>query len=211
MMVEPHAFDYKLCLQEAREFQTFLGAQQTLRERSEVLPFFKARKHLSAFMGAYNSQIFNYNRLAHEYNFFGDFACDLVAGDWDRRSYVLVEFEDARPNSIFKTRGRRTPEWSPRLEHGFSQLVDWFYKLGTQRDSTDFEQRFGARSVQFIGLLVIGRRHPLGPREQGRLGWRQRHVLVNGHPVHCLTFDDLCEAVLERLRYLPGLGRSRKR
>src|SRR5258708_1905824 len=169
------------------------------------------RKHLSAFMGIYNAQICKYSRVAHEYSLFGDFACDLVAGDWDRRSYVLVEFEDARPNSIFKTRTRGTPEWAPRFEHGFSQLVDWFYKLDTQRDSANFEQRFGARIVHFSGLLIVGRKQDFGPREQGRLDWRQRRVLVNSHAVHCMTFDDLCEAMLERLRYLPGLRKPRSR
>ena len=24
---------------------------------------------------------------------------------------------------------KATPDWSPRFEHGFSQLVDWFFKL----------------------------------------------------------------------------------
>ena len=199
MMLEPIAFDYARCHDEAREFQTFLGSRTTLKERDEILPFFKARKHLSAFLGAYSTKAIVYDRVAHEYPLFGDFACDLVAGDWSRRAYTFVEFEDAAPESIFVKRRRNTPEWSPRFEQGFSQIVDWFYKLYTQRHAPDFEERFGGRAIDTSGLLVVGRRQDFGPREKDRFSWRDRCVAVNGNRVQCLTFDDLCEDVLARL------------
>ncbi len=159
MMLTPLAFRYDQCLQEAQELQKFLGSHTTLRERDQILPFFKARQHLSAFLSVYNARARHYDRVAHEYPLFGDFTCDLVAGDWSKSAFVFVEFEDAAPNSIFaKKKGKNTLEWSQRFEHGFSQIVDWFYKLDTQRHSPDFEQRFRSRDVHVSGLLVVGRK-----------------------------------------------------
>lgn len=199
MMLEPIAFSYEQCLDEAREFQTFLGSHTSLKERDEILPFFKVRKHLSAFMGVYSSHIYEFNCVAHEYPLFGDFTCDLVTGDWNRKAYIFVEFENAEPNSIFIKKSRNVPEWAPRFEHGFSQIVDWFYKLDTQRHTPDFEERFKDRAIDISGLLIVGRKQDLGPREKDRLNWRERRVDINGNKIYCMTFDDLCERILFRL------------
>ena len=120
---------------------------------------------------------------------------------------VFVEFEDARPNSIFK-KSKPTPEWSPRFEHGFSQILDWFYKLDTQRHPADFESRFGARAIHVSGLLVVGRRQNLEARERDRLAWRRQRVAVNGWQINSMTFDDLCEDTLERLAVYPLLKKT---
>lgn len=205
MMLEPIAFSHARCLDEAREFQTFLGSRTILKERDEILPFFKMRKHLSAFLGVYSPPTIRYDRIAHEYPLFGDFTCDLVAGDWSRRAYTFVEFEAAAPDSVFVKRRRNTPEWSPRFEQGFSQIVDWFYKLDTQRHLPDFEERFGARVIHASGLLVVGRKQDFGPRERDRLHWRQDHIAVNGKRIDCMTFDDLCEDMLARLSGFPTI------
>jgi hypothetical protein len=200
MMLAPLVFDANECLREAQEMQVFLGAQTTLRERDEILPFFKARRQLSAFLCVNNPRAIEYNRVAHEYPLFGDFTCDLVTGDWMRGAYVFVEFENAAPNSIFSQKSRSTPEWSNRFEHGFSQILDWFYKLDTQRHNPEFEQRFGRRDLAITGLLVVGRKQDLGPREKDRLAWRHQHVSVAGLQIYSMTFDDLCEDVLARLQ-----------
>ena len=142
---------------------------------------------------------------------FGDFTCDLVAGDWTRRAYVFVEFENAAPNSIFVQKTRATPEWSPRFEHGFSQILDWFYKMDTQRHNPDFEQKFGSRDLHVSGLLVVGRRQDFGAREKDRLSWRCQHVTVHGKHIYSMTFDDLCEDALERLSSLPALKKAFKK
>jgi hypothetical protein len=208
MMLTPLAFSHEQCLKEALEFQAFLGSHTTLKERDEVLPFFRARQHLSAFLGVNNARAVQYDRFAHEYDIFGDFTCDLVAGDWTRRAYVFVEFENAEPNSIFVQKRRTTPEWSSRFEHGFSQILDWFYKMDTQRHNPDFEQRFGSRDPHVSGLLVVGRRQDFGPREQDRLSWRHQHVTVHGKQIYAMTFDDLCEDTIARLTTYPALRRT---
>jgi hypothetical protein len=192
-------FDYGQCLREAQEFQAFLGNHTTLKERDEILPFFKERRHLSTYLGANSGQVIHYDRFAHEFDIFGTFTCDLVAGDWAKRAYVFVEFEDAAPNSIFVQTQRKTREWSRRFEHGSSQLLDWFYKMDVERHTPQFEQEFGTRDPHFSGLLVVGRRQDLGPMEQDRLTWRHQHLTVNGKQIHSMTYDDLCEDTLARL------------
>jgi len=155
-------FNHEQCLREAQEFKEFLGDHTRLKEREEVLPFFKARRHLSAFLGAYNGLVIDYDRFAHEFDIFGPFICDLVAGCWASRAFVFVEFENAAPDSIFVQRRRKTLEWSPRFEHGFSQILDWFYMMDIARHTPHFEQEFGTRDPYVSGLLVIGRRQDIG-------------------------------------------------
>jgi hypothetical protein len=205
MKLTPLAFSNEQCLREAQEFKAFLGAHTTLKERDEILPFFKARHHLSAFLGAYNGLVIHYDRFAHEFDIFGSFACDLVAGDWAKRAYVFVEFEDAAPNSIFVQTRRKTLEWSPRFEHGFSQILDWFYKMDIERHTPQFEQEFGTRDPHVSGLLVVGRRQDIGIQERDRLDWRHRHLTVHGKQIHSMTYDDLCEDTLERLATFSAL------
>lgn len=198
-------FDVEQCRREAEELRMFLATNTTLKERQDILPFFKQRKHLSAFLGSYHPGVVRRDLLAHELSLFGDFSCDLAVGDSKNKAYLFIEFEDAAPDSLFVQKaGKATPEWSSRFEHGFSQFVDWFFKLHEQGNTVGFEELFGARSIQHLGLLVIGRNASLGKREQERLLWRQEHVQVNSRQIHCKTFDQLCDDVLDRLVQFPS-------
>jgi hypothetical protein len=173
------------------------------------LPFFRARNHLSAYLGSYHPGIVRYDLVAHELPLFGDFVCDLVVGDSKSKAFAFIEFEDAAPESIFVKKGAKaTPEWAPRFEKGFSQLVDWFFKLHEQGPTPTFESLFGSRTVQALGLLVIGRTETLAPREVQRLWWRQEHVVVHSKQVYCKTFDQLCEDLLDRLKQYPRAERA---
>jgi len=51
-------FDPEQCHKEAMELQALLEANPTLAEREEILPFFKARLQLSAFVGSYHPECF---------------------------------------------------------------------------------------------------------------------------------------------------------
>ena len=98
---------------------------------------------------------------------------------------------------------KATPDWSMRFEHGFSQLVDWFFKLHEQGQTVDFEHKFGSRTIQHLGILLVGRTEHLGKREQQRLRWRQEYVLLNSKQVHCKSFDQLRDDLLDRLEQFP--------
>ena len=121
--------DFAQCGTELDKFRQLLDARDELSERKDVLPFFKKRRHLSALMGLLAADLITPTRLAYEFSIFGDFTCDVAIGGSRKGSYCLVEFEDGRSDSVFRKAGRKaTREWSPRFEHGYGQIIDWFWK-----------------------------------------------------------------------------------
>jgi hypothetical protein len=203
--LEPLNFDPNECRRQVEELRDLLTAKKVLREKNDILPFFRARKHLSAYLGSYDLNW--YDRIAHEFRIEESFICDLIVGDSKERRYTFVEFEDATPTSIFvKREGKHTPEWSRRFEHGFSQLVDWFYKLDDIRHTTGFHTVFGTEPIDYTGLLVVGRHKSLDLRERRRLEWRTRYVQIQSQRVRCITFDQLCDDLLDRLDNLRTLS-----
>ncbi len=50
---------------------------------------------------------------------------DFVVGNNAARKFVLVEFENGQHDSLFKGGKSNYRYWSPRLEHGFGQIIDW--------------------------------------------------------------------------------------
>ena len=197
---EDHQFNLARCKQEVNELKKLLADSDELGETKHIRPFFRARKDLSAFIGSYNSNIARFDQIAFEYNLFGDFASDLVVGDREKCAYNFVEFEDAGPNSLFvKEGGRAARAWSPRLEHGFGQIIDWFYRLHDFNKSDSCQARFGKRSIDFTGTLVVGRDQHMDDGERLRLEWRRRHVVVNSRAVFCVTFDELLDDLQSRL------------
>lgn len=193
-------FEPRSCRSQLAELQQLLQSKPSLSERDDILPFFRKRHHLSAFVASYHTKINRFDRVAFEYDLFGDFTADLVVGDSAKKSYCFVEFEDAKPNSIFETKvGKSSPEWSSRFEKGFSQIIDWFWKLDDLEKTDDFENRFNGRTIDYMGLLIIGRNEYLEPRERKRLNWRQQNIILNSKHIYCLTFDELYDDLLFRL------------
>lgn len=199
-------FCAKTCDKELAAFKRLLDAKQELSEKDDILPFFKKHTNLAVLIGSMHPLIANVDGRAHEYDLFGDFACDLVVRDSAQRTYVLLEFEDAIEKSVFCKGTKYTHEWGSRFEHGFSQLVDWFWCIEDKQKTTDFAHRFGGPEARFVGMLVVGRRCFLQKREQDRLSWRSDKVLVNSRPVICLTFDDLYERLRDKLTNLQQIA-----
>ncbi|MFO0954151.1 MAG: DUF4263 domain-containing protein [Isosphaeraceae bacterium] len=176
-------------------------ARPNLKERRDILPFFKARPHLCGFMGTYNPNITNYKHILYacEFDIFGDHVADLVVGDAANHAYCFIEFEDATETSVFKKSRGPTPGWSPRFEHGFSQLVDWILWLENNRGNTAFQARFNARIIHYNMLLVIGRdRHLASKGLKECLDWRTEQVVVASKKFNCITFDGLYNDLRER-------------
>jgi hypothetical protein len=184
------------CKVELAEFKSLLESKTALSERKDILPFFKARKHLAALVGAYNPKINRFDRIANEFSLFGDYACDLVVGDSISHNFCFVEFEDASPTSVFtKKKGKSTPEWSSRFDHGFSQILDWFLVLEDLKRTGLHKSKFELDVIQYVGLLVIGRRKDLDDAQYERLVWRSEEVRVGSRQVNCITFDDLYDTL----------------
>lgn len=143
----------------------------------------------------------NYDRIAHEFDIWGDFKTDLAIGDSRYNAYCFIEFEDAANDSIFKTvKGKATTEWADRFEHGLSQIVDWFYKLEDQRSTRDFRAKFGGENVTYTGILVVGRSHAISDKDYSRLNWRSDKMILNSVPILSVTFDELYEKLYDRIR-----------
>lgn len=180
------------CKEELNEFRYLLkDPQKELSEYDDLLPLFKKSKQLISLLGSFHPGISVTDMIAWEFDL-DDYYCDFVVGDKNRGAFCFVEFEDAKNNSVFVPRERFAPEWSPRFEHGFSQLVDWAFKVHDMEKSVDtFEERFGTRITDFMSLLVIGRDSFLDTREINRLKWRCHNVVVDSQQVRCVTFDQL--------------------
>ena len=197
--------DIKKCLFELEEFEKLLLNNKELKESKDILPFFKQRLHLSAFIGFYVPQIIRFNQIKHEFTFFGDFRADLAVGDSVNNTYCFIEFEDATEDSIFVEKGRSTSDWSPRFEHGFSQIIDWFWKIDDFNNTSEFRSIFGSENIEFCGILVIGRDDFLSDLETARLKWRLNKVLVDSRKVICRTFDQLARDTRNRLSRYPKI------
>jgi hypothetical protein len=195
-----HAWNPLRCLRELEKLRKLLTNRRTLSERGVVLPLFRQCLQLSALLGYYHPGMNQVNRLAFEFDLFGDFSCDLVVGDSQRHAYLFVECEDGKLNSVFKRRGKKsTRDWSPTFEHGCSQIIDWFKKLHDTEKSDDFETRFGARSIDYAGLLIVGRDHFFEAGERLRLEWRRQRLLVDSRKIHCVTYDELLDDLTLRI------------
>src|SRR5262245_34719095 len=104
-------FDAEQCRRELAAFRVLLDGKAELEEHAGLEPFVKANPQLSAFIGSYGWGITHCDLLAFDYQLFGDFSCDLVVGDSVRKSYGLIEWEDAMAGSLFRHQGRKaTPE-----------------------------------------------------------------------------------------------------
>jgi hypothetical protein len=177
-----------------------------LEEARDVLPFFKRHRNLAALLGTYNPNIARFDRIAFEFNLFGDHRADLAVGDSANGEYCFIEFEDASRNSVFTRDARKTPKWSRRFEVGYSQLIDWILWLHNARASEEYKARFGVRPIQFTTLLIIGRDAHLDDHERERLAWRGDQVIVASRKVHCLTFDRLYRDLESRARTFGLIG-----
>jgi antiviral defense system Shedu protein SduA len=195
------AFDFLRSEKEVDEFEKLLQNNTSLQERKDILPFFRKREQLCAMCSVLSPEISVVDRVALEYDLFGDFACDLALGDWDRKAYCFIEFEDAEPQSIFEKAGKKANRnWGRRFEHGYSQIIDWFHKLTKMAENPEFEGRFGKRTIAFDAALVIGRDADLVATEISRLEWRQEFVVVHSKRIRCVTFDGLLRLMRTRLR-----------
>lgn len=205
-ILQPHTLDPNNCRAEWDAYNSLLAANPTLSEQKDVLPFFKTSKDLSILICSYFPKIKTPDRFAHEYEIDGDFVADLVVGDSKAHNYLLVEFENGAADSIFRTKGKRaTPDWAPRFEGAYSQLVDWLWKLEDKRSTADFVNTFGDRRAKFQGLIVIGKGMNLSQQETDRLKWRMDRTLIDSSAVSVVSFEDLGEDLDHWLKSYHGV------
>jgi hypothetical protein len=93
----------------------------------------------------------------------------------------------------------------PWFEHGFSQIVDWFFLLDDFKKTDLFKKDFGNEHVRFSALLITGRDHGISDYDRLRLDWRSDKVLLDSQAVLCLTFDEVHRTLDRRLRLNTGI------
>jgi Domain of unknown function (DUF4263) len=206
---EPFEIEVNQCRSELAALKDLLAKfeRATLKERDDVLSFFRDHRHVAALAGYSMPNIVRVDRLAYEFDFFGDYAADVAVGDSKRGAYCFIEFENAAPDSIFVKAGKKSSlEWATRFDKGYSQIIDWFWKLHDMAGTSTAKARFDNRdSIDYYALLVIGRSRHLKPLEFQRLEWRRQKVIIDSRRVHCLTFDEFYEDLAFKLeRYAPA-------
>ena len=209
-ILEPVSFDPAVFRKELDEFGALLSSKSDLKEREEVLPFFKDRKHLTAYIGALYLNIAVANEICFGFDITGNFEADVLLGSRAASQFCIVEFEPGEEDAIFQKQRRKNPEWSARFEHAFSQIVDWFWALEDQKGSQDFSTTFGDGEITFASLLVMGRTAGLDDTKRRRMAWRAKKVLIDSNKVTCITFDDLYAALKEKFEFYTAAAEVEK-
>jgi|JI10StandDraft_1071094.scaffolds.fasta_scaffold276127_1 hypothetical protein len=187
------------------EIQAFklLLKKESLDERKDILPFFRANINLSLMIGSLHSNASILNNYAFEFDIIGDYKADLVVGDNVTNSYCFIEFEDARKNSIFAQVGKKANlDWASRYNKGNSQIIDWLWRLDKLRYSGIIKDKFGCDEINCLGILIIGRDHFLNKADKARFEWRSNKSIVNSAKVLCLTYDDLLRIIENKFLFL---------
>lgn len=183
--------DGAILLSQVEEFRAFLNSNPRA-ERAHFLPFFAARQQLCAYLGTLNDRVSAGTHVKTEVSLWGDFTCDLVAGNLQDGAFVFIEFEDASHTSLFRTqRGRKNNHWGARVEHGISQVVDWLFRISSEGPSDRMERDFGSRHIMPTGMVVVGRSAEVSPYDRNRLDWRSMHSVIGGAKLSIVTYDDL--------------------
>lgn len=201
--VEALEFNVAQVLELIADLEILLGQRDSLSERDDILPFFAARLDRVLSLGLLNPELAVPTCAAVELSLFGDFVCDAVVGDSASQTFTFIEFEDAGPTSLFARApgpGRRRP-WGARFEKGFSQIVDWAWRLDDEGSSNAIETMLGCRNPAISYMLVIGRDTHLNDRDRDRLRWRAAHVGVKGARVNCMTFDRMLALLRARAMF----------
>jgi hypothetical protein len=188
---------------EIERFRQLLSSKNDLSETGDLLPLFKKNRHLIALLGTFNNNITDIDRVAHEFDLFGDFVCDFAVGDSSNHAYCFIEFEDATKYSVFSPSPRPSSEWGRRFEKGFSQIVDWSLQLDQCKVLNTFRNRFGSNTIDSHSVLIVGRAFYVDDADQERLLWRKSCVTVNTQKISCMTYDHLLEEMDKYMRRYP--------
>jgi hypothetical protein len=189
------------------ELEDFLATNPELHETKAggLQEFFDQRLDLLLLLGDVFGAGFWPAKYKKEFSIFNEFRADYVVSNAEMSKFLFIEFEDAKSDSIFSRKGNSKStisyEWSSRFEHGFSQVLDWHFRIDDFRRSSKMKEHFGRQDIEYEGLLVIGRDAALTAQgTEDRLKWRKENVTVNSRRIGCVTFDQLLAEVRGRLK-----------
>jgi hypothetical protein len=196
--------DFAALVKEIDEFRDFLMTNPR-GERNDFLPFFRQRQQLCAFLATLNYRVQSGTHVKAVLELWGDFVCDLATGNPKSGAFVLVEFEDASPRSLFQPKPRRKNSvWGQRTEQAVSQVNDWLFRLHSEGPSDQMTRDFGARHVNIMGVIVVGRSSDVSHYDRVRLDWRSQNSIIGGSQLSIFTYDDLLEWLDGRITMIRG-------
>jgi hypothetical protein len=186
---------------ELRSFKAWLASAGFVDETTIVAQI-KSRPQMACLLSA-SLGLSAPNLIRFELQMKGMFRTDLVLGNDALRQFVLVEFEDAMSNSIFKKGTRQYRYWSPRIEHGFSQIVDWAWVRSDHPNDSVLVAGFGGRIEASAYAVICGRKTSLKDEtEEKRFAHRRASLKVEGHPALVLTYDEMVRHMEDNLSAL---------
>ena len=190
-------FDAKQAAAELDSFKSWLFVRAHFSEK-EVVAEIALRRHMACLLG-FTILMPSPDMIKFEFQVKGLFRVDLVIGNDKSRKFVLVEFEDGNENSLFKGGTNNYRYWSPRLEHGFGQVLDWGWAKHTHPGDLAFTNSFGGRVLDDCYVVVCGRNPKPGSLEEERFDFRRTRLSLSGVPLQLYTYDNLIDAMEDNL------------
>lgn len=197
-LLQPLTWSLSAAETEFNAFKAWLATQTFLGE-TQIVDEIKTRPHMCGLLAA-TTGFSAPNQIKFELILKGLFRTDLVIGNSDTRQFALIEFEDAREDSVFKanssTKKTQYRPWSPRLEHGFGQVLDWAWVRNDHPSDTVLTSAFGGPITASAYLVIIGRDDSLqDDMERRRFRHRTDAVRIEGVPTQVFTYDGMVKAM----------------
>jgi hypothetical protein len=214
--MKDRALDAEACRTAVDEFDKLLSSRDEIEESGPngLLEFFSAHPDLLILMGDLLLPSLSPTAYQKEFSILGEFRADFAVANKNKSKFVFIEFESAERESVFVQKGSSpgtiSYEWARRFEHGYSQVVDWHYRLDDLSGSSKFYEHFGHRNIEFEGVLVVGRdKFVQEAKGEERLKWRKEHTLINNRKLRCMTFDLLLSEMRGRLEFIADILNGR--
>ena len=174
---------------ELSALETFLGGHPRFDETALTKGSMPAWAHLACLTGALAGPR---PTLGATYKFEcgiqGTLKADLVVRRSDD-SFVFVEFEGGGPTGLF-TGDKRSRDWSRRIEHATSQVIDWDWAPNDNRQTSVLQSGLGAKPDAVYFLIVCGRDSGLkDASERERLVHGRESLQIKGRSLSILTWD----------------------
>jgi hypothetical protein len=188
--LDPITFHLPTAASELTSFKAWIGSVGFVGETTIVAEI-KSRPQMACLLAA-SLGLNAPDLIKFELHMKGMFRTDLVLGNDALRQFGLIEFEDAMSNSIFKKGTKQYRYWSPRIEHGFSQVIDWAWVRSDHPNDSVLVSGFGGVITTSAYAVICGRKASLKDViEEKRFAHRRSSLKVEGHPALVLTYDEM--------------------
>ena len=191
-------FDLKLADGELTSFKAWLAGVRFVGETT-IVKEIKSREHMACLLAS-TLGLQAPDMIKFELALKGMFRTDLVLGNNGTRRFGLIEFEDADANSIFKPGTSQYRYWSDRIEHGFSQIIDWAWVRADHPNDSVLVAGFGGSITASAYAVICGRDASLQDDvEHKRFRHRRDHLKIEGQTALVLTYDEMVRYMEDNL------------